>query len=187
LTDAEQVRDRVAVDISVEDPDAVALLGQRDREARRHRRLADAALPGAHRKNARRRVKREPLRASADRAAQLLSQCLPLLRRHHVEAEVDFIDAVERRDLAPHLILEARAKGAAGDRQRDRDDDLAAVDLHGPHHVQLCDRALELGVDHAAEGFENGFATGHLPRDYRSRSSAKPHRNSVAVPIAGGR
>jgi hypothetical protein len=46
LVDAEHVRDRVAVDVTVEDTDLLAELGQRVGEVRRERRLADTALPG---------------------------------------------------------------------------------------------------------------------------------------------
>ena len=52
LPDAENVRDRVAVDVGVEHADAVAELRERDREVRGQRRLADAALAARDREHA---------------------------------------------------------------------------------------------------------------------------------------
>ena len=53
LVDAEHVRDRVAVDVGVEDADALAEAGERRGEVDRERRLADAALAARDRDHAR--------------------------------------------------------------------------------------------------------------------------------------
>ncbi len=116
LVDAEQVRDRVSVDVGVEDPDAQPVARERRREVRRDRRLADAALPRAHREHARRSVERESLRALAHGAAQLPGQRLTLVRGHHVEAERHLFDAVERR--RPRAAPDPRSSSGAGSRRR---------------------------------------------------------------------
>jgi hypothetical protein len=93
LADAEDLRNRVAVDIGVEHADPVTELRERDREIRGERRLADAALAARDGDHA--AVHRQPdHRVALGRAAaQLRRQRLPLLRRHHVEAERDAGDA----------------------------------------------------------------------------------------------
>ncbi len=57
----------------------------------------------------------------SDAAAKLGRQRLLLLLAEDVEGELDALDAVEGQKLAVDLLLEARAKRAAGDGQRDRD------------------------------------------------------------------
>ena len=47
---------------------------------------------------------------------------------HHVELELHRGDALDRTDLARDLLLERVAQRAAGDRERDRDGDVAARD-----------------------------------------------------------
>jgi hypothetical protein len=49
------------------------------------------------------------------------------------------------------LVLEARAKRAAGDGKGDRDGDVPALDAHLAHHVELGDGPLQLGIDDFAE------------------------------------
>jgi len=98
------------------------------------------------------RAKRDALGALADPAAELGRELRLLLRSHDVELEADGADALERRDPALHLLLEARAEGAAGDGERDRDRDVAVRDLDVAHHVELGHRPPELGVDDLFEG-----------------------------------
>ena len=50
---------------------------------------------------------------------------------------------------------------AAGDGQGDRDRDLVAVDRDAPHHVEVDDRAVQLGVLDRAQGFEDVGFGGH--------------------------
>src|SRR5262249_29557393 len=156
----------------VEDADALALLRQGGCKACRDRRLADAALARADGENARGRGEGEAL-ASLHTAAKLGGQRLPLLGGHHVEAERHLVDAVERRNLAPHLVLEARAEGTARDRQRDRDVDAPVLDLDRAHHVELRDGSPELRVDDTAQGLENGFATGHISSESTEAGSVQ--------------
>ncbi len=68
LVHAEHVRDRVAVHVAVEDTDLLAERGQRVREVRRQRRLADSALPGRDRDHARRGRERDLASARGRRA-----------------------------------------------------------------------------------------------------------------------
>src|SRR6266542_3415987 len=63
---------------------------------------------------------------------------------------------------ASDLILEAVSQRAARDGQRDRHRNAPVLDLDFAHHVELRHGTAQLGVDHTAEGFENGFAARHL-------------------------
>ena len=94
VADAEHGGDRVAVDVGVDDADLEALLGHRDGEVDRHRRLADAALAGGDREDLGQRVgpgERDLLLRLA--AAQRLLQAGALLVGHHAEGQVDAGDA----------------------------------------------------------------------------------------------
>ena len=71
--------------------------------------------------------------------------------RHHVEAELDLVDAVEGHERLLDLLLEARAKRASGHGEGDHHRDAPAVDHHVAHHVELDHRAAELGVVDALE------------------------------------
>jgi hypothetical protein len=105
-----------------------------------------------------------PLVRSVTAAAELGRQRRLLLRRHDVEIERDAFDAVNRRERLGDLLLEARPQRTAGDGQRDRDRDVAAVDPDVADHVELCDRTAQLGVDHLLERFEDLVAR-RLHRD----------------------
>src|SRR5207253_413198 len=83
-------------------------------EVDRDRRLADPALAARDREHAGRRVQRDPFRALRHAATQLRRQRLPLLGRHHVEAERDPLDPGHRRQHALHLVLEARPERTPG-------------------------------------------------------------------------
>jgi hypothetical protein len=107
-----------------------------------------------------------------DTAAQAGRERSALVRRHHVEAERDRRDVGERPDVLPDLLFEAGAKRAADDGERDRDDDVGALDLDRPHHVQLRDRAAQLGVDHAAQCFQNPCLQDLLARRHGTERSA---------------
>jgi hypothetical protein len=132
------------------------------------RRLADASLPARHREHACRGIEREAARARLDAASELLRQRRSLLGAHDVERERDGLDARQRQDVLAHLALEGIAQRAPGDGERNRDVDLAVLDVHLAHHVELGDRALQLRVDDAAEGF-------------RQLLSGRVHRFTVAV------
>jgi hypothetical protein len=67
-----------------------------------------------------------------------------------------------------NLVLEGGAQRAAGDRERDRDADVAAVDFDAADHVQLGHRAAQLGVDHAFERAQDRIAVRLHPRTERS-------------------
>ena len=64
------------------------------------------------------------------------------------------------------LLLEGVPQRAAGDRQDDRERDDAVLDLDVAHHVELGDRALQLGVDDLLERGEDRVAAGlHLANE----------------------
>jgi hypothetical protein len=102
-------------------------------------------------------------------AAQLLGQRGALVRAHDIELERDRLDARQRQQVLAHLILEARAKRTPCDGERDLDGDIACVNAHLPHHVELGDRPLQLGVDDLPERLRDLLARGLL------------HDSSVAV------
>ena len=64
------------------------------------------------------------------------------------------------RDTILDLLLERVAERAAGDGQRNRHRHAAAVDHDVPHHVELGDGTLQLGVDYLLERFENRITVG---------------------------
>ena len=151
LMNAEDMRDRVAVHVRVEHADALADSSQRDREVRRQRRLADAALAAADGKHSGRRVERKTFGALLNRAAQLRRQRLALLRGHHVEAEGHAFHTANVAHDVCNLLLEGVAQRAARDGQRDRHAHVTAVDLDVTDHVELGHGALQLRVDHTLE------------------------------------
>ena len=73
LADPEHRRNRVAVDVGVENAGLVAEPRERRGQIRRQRRLADASLAARHRDHARGCVDRDPGRALGDAAAQAWS------------------------------------------------------------------------------------------------------------------
>ena len=159
---AEHARDRVAVDVGVDDADRVALLGEGDGEVGRDARLADAAL-------ARRDQQRPGLRAGLgerDRAALGVavgrapgrrsppaSPCR-LLRSSSrswsvitVNSRSTRVDAVERGRRVGHPVLDLVAQRAAGDGEGDEHaDDAVAADVDAADHAEVDDRAVQLGV-----------------------------------------
>jgi hypothetical protein len=145
LVNAEQVRDRVPVDIGVEDPGPLAEAVEGGGEVGCQRRLADAAFAAGDGDHARRAVELDAFRPLGDRATQARRQGAALLGRHHAELERDTLHALDRRERLRDLLLEARAKRATGDGERDADGDVAALDPHVAHHVELDDVPLELG------------------------------------------
>ena len=87
--------------------------------------------------------------------------------------------ALDRSQRLRDLLLEARAQRATGDRERDPDGHVAALDAHVAHHVELDHVALQLGVDHLLECLQDLFALGlHAPE----RSPRRP-----AGGVASGR
>ena len=77
------------------------------------------------------------------------------------EVDVDRVDPGERRDRVGDPAGDLGPHGAAGDGQRDRDLDVRAVDRDAPDHVQIDDRAVDLGVLDRAQGLEDLGFGGH--------------------------
>ena len=158
---AEHARDRVAVDVGVDDAHGVALLGERDGEVGGDARLADAALAG-------RDQQRPGLRAGlgerdrpalgvtvglavagrrAGRAVQLDAQLLALLVGHHRELEVDVVTPSSVRERAADPVLDLVAQRAAGDGEGDEDVGRAVgVEFGSAQHAEVDDRAVQLGI-----------------------------------------
>ena len=88
-------------------------------------------------------------------ALQLLRERGALLVGHHREVDVDVPDARQGHDRVGDPAGDLGPQRAAGDGQRDRDLDRAAVDPDAPDHVQLDDRAVDLGVLDGAQGLEH--------------------------------
>src|SRR4051812_39781208 len=180
LPDAEDVRDRVAVDIRVEQADLLALLRERDREVRGKRRLPDAALAAANREHTRRSIEREPFRALLHPTAQLRRQRLALLGRHDIESERNALDARNVAEDVGHLLLERVAQRTARDRERNRDANVAAVDVYAADHVELGHRALQLGIDYPLERLEDQIAA-------RLAHGSEPSLSNFFAAAASGR
>ena len=104
-------------------------------------------------------VERDPLRALGDAAAQALGQRGPLVGRHHVELERDALDALDRPE---HVAAPAPGSSSRSGHPAIVSaiaiDDVAAVDPHVAHHVELGHGTPQLGVDHAPERAHDLFA-----------------------------
>ena len=69
----------------------------------------------------------------------------------------DRLDALDRRQRALHLLLEARPQRAARNCEGDRDVHGAAIDRDVSNHVQLDHGAAELGVNDPLERLQHLF------------------------------
>src|SRR4029079_1188154 len=172
---------RVAIDVGVEDACAVPQADEGSGEVRGERGLADAALAAGHRDHARGRADGDSRRALRDASAQPLGERGLLLRRHDVEAEPDGLHTLDGRERALHLLLEAGPQRTAGDGESDGDVAPPAVDLHVADHVELDDRAPELGVDDAHERLHDFFARNSHEARLPSASNANPTLPSVRM------
>ena len=187
LVRPEHVRDRVAVDVGVDHAHLLALLGERGGEVDGERRLADAALARRDRDHARRGVDRDPLRPLGRRAAQPAGErrrSSGVITSNASEVERD---AGERADEARDLLLERVAERAAGDRQRDRDVHVAALDPDVADHVELRHGPAQLGVDDLLERLEDVVAGDHgasVARQWRGRGHTAGRRTA---PVGGVR
>ena len=127
LVDAEDVRDRLAIDVRVEH---TTLRPSRESATARFAATGDLPTPplplatASTRQSLGSRI--TPSRSGCA-AAQLLRQRLPLLRRHHVEGELDSRHARDARERLLHLLLERVAQRAAGHGEDDRERDDAVV------------------------------------------------------------
>ena len=155
--DAEHARDRVAVDVGVDDADPQALGGHRGGEVDGHRRLADAALAGGdrRRRGSATRAWRTGPRARRGRRAACVAERLALLVGH--DAELD-AHGGRRRARAPTAAVTSLrdlvAHRAAGDGQQARGRrrvPSAAISTR-VDHAELGDRAVDLGVVDRREG-----------------------------------
>ena len=146
--DAEHGRDRVAVDVGVDDADLEALLGQRQREVDRDRRLADAALAARDGEHLGQRARLgEGDLALGTAVAEDLLEAGALLGGHHAEAEVDRCHARHGRDGRRHVAVDRVLERAAGHGQQHVDRDRPVLGhLDRVHHPQLRDRSLDLRV-----------------------------------------
>ena len=154
-------RDRVPPDVCVEHAHALALAHQRSREVRRQRGLAHAALAGADAEHVGDLRERSVGQAAT---AQLLLQGGLLRVVENVEVDVHVGHALERRDGPGYRGLEVALDRAAGSRQRDRHVDHAvAAELDRADHVELDDRAMQLGIDDDLERLEDLVPVAHPP------------------------
>ena len=88
-------------------------------------------------------------------ALELLGQGGALLFGHDAEVDVDVGHTVERGHRVGHEPDDLGPHRTARDGQRDGHLHVPAVDLDPPDHVQLDDRAVDLGVLDRAQGFEH--------------------------------
>jgi hypothetical protein len=169
VLDTQHARDREAPDVGVDDRDVATALRQRDGQVGRHRRLAHAALARRdqhHARLARGVGERDGttfgvavggLAAGRGRGVtvELLAQVGPLLVGHHAEGQVDrrHADGGQRtRD--PRLDLVAQRAPGHGERDLEGHG-VAVTHHHVAHHVEVDDRAMELGVLDRTQGSDD--------------------------------
>jgi hypothetical protein len=152
---------------SGEHADALASGGQARRQVGRQRGLPDAALPRADAQH----VGDLRERAVGETAAPELLLERGLLRiAEHVEVDIHVGYPVESRDRIGDGGLEVAPDRTAGRGQGDghiHDSIRAHVDR--AHHVELDDRAAQLGVDHALQGVADLFSSYHSAHCGKSR------------------
>ncbi len=166
---AQHLRDRVAVDVGVDDTHRVALLGEGDGEVGGDARLADTTLArrdeewaglGSGRGERDRptlgvTVGLSMAGGGAGRAVQLDPQVFALLVGHHREVELDVGDAVECGERAAHPILDLTAQRASGDGEGDQDvGGAGVVELRPSEHPEIDDRAVELRILDRSQRFD---------------------------------
>jgi hypothetical protein len=144
----------VAVDVGIDDADAAARLGERDRQVDRHRGLADAALAAGDREH----LGQRPGLGERDLLGRLTTAQLSLERGallvgHRPQRQLDrahALDAAEgRADVAVDGVLQRASRH--GEQHRDPHD-ARCVDLEMLDHAQLGDRPLDLGVVDGGQG-----------------------------------
>ncbi len=144
--DAQQPRDREAVHIGIHQSDPEPLTGEGDGQIRGDGGLADAALPARDEDHPRQRVRSERHLPGGATLAQLLSERTPLVGGHDADVDGDLIDAGNGCRGIPDILLDVLGGGASDDREHDADPRDRAVDGDVAHHVEVADRAAQLGV-----------------------------------------
>ena len=111
------------------------------------------------------------------------AQCLALLIGHHRELEVDRGDPVERHDRVVHAVLDLVAQWASGDGQGDEDRHRAVGSrLGAPDHVEVDDRAVQLGILHRTQRLDDLLRRdGH--RDDLPVQCARSEATICTIPI----
>src|SRR5947209_8568846 len=138
--------DRVPPHVGVQDPHALSFGGERRRQVGGQRGLAHPALARAHAQDVGHLGQRA---LGQPAAAQALGQRRLLVGIEDVEVDLDGAHAGNPLDRFGDRGLEVVADGTAGGGQRHGDVDGAALaDVDRAHHVQLDDRAAQLGIDH---------------------------------------
>jgi hypothetical protein len=173
--DPQHVRDRVSVDIRIQDARPVAQTRERRGEVGCERRLPHTALTARDRNDARPRVDRASRRPFGDAAAEPGREGRFLLGRHDAERERDGVDPLDGAKRLLHLILEARPERTARNRERDLDRGVSVFQLDTTKHLELDDRASELRVNHLLERTEHLFTRrGHVLYPSNAQSLEKP-------------
>ena len=122
-------------------------------------------------------------------AAKLARERSLLLGAEDIEAELDTADAFELANMLIDLRVEAVLQGTARNGQRDRDRDVAVIDLDAPDHAELDNGAAELWIVDPLERAHHIVATRHrisLPGScsatHRERSGAASGRGARTYP-----
>ena len=153
LMDAEHAGNREAIDVGVDHADLEAHLLEGDREVDGQRRLADTALAGGDGDHARLRGDAQlagwPWRTAT---TQLRGERGALVFRHAAELDRHALDAGDRAHLARDVVVDCGLQRAAGNRQRDANGHVAAIDRDALDHVERDEVLFQLGVDHPSEG-----------------------------------
>ena len=167
---AEHARDRVAVDVGVDDADRVAVGGERDGEVGGDAGLADPALAGRDQQRSGARAglgerDRPPLGVAVGVgrtgggggvAVEPAAQVLPLVVGHDREVDGHAGDVGEGEHGGVDPVGDLVAQRASGDGEGDEDLDRAVVGhLDVAHHAQIDDRAVQLGILHRTQGVDD--------------------------------
>ena len=149
LVDPEHLRDRVAVDVGVEDADPRAPCAAN--AAARLTVSVDLPTPPLPEATAITRVVGSSWIALSDSGRPPRSFEVSAARSSGLmtsNSSRTAVDALDGADLTRDLLLERVPERAAGDGERDRDRDVAAGDRDLADHVELGDRLAQLGIDH---------------------------------------
>ncbi len=184
LGGAQHARNAVAVDVGVDDADLEAARGHGGGEVDRDGGLAHPALAAGHREDAGQRaglVERDLLLRAAV-AAQLGLQDLALLGAHDVELDLDARHAFDLADGGGDVAGDGVLHRTAGHGEVDADAHRpVGSDLDALDHVEVRDRAADLGVDDGGERRRHQF----LGRCHRSLGTRECRPSLVDICVAG--
>ena len=187
ITQTQEIRHGVAVDVGIEDGDAATRFREGQGQVHRDRGLTDTALAGSDRDHLR-QVSRPGERDLAFRLAT--AQHLPhrgsLFLIHHTELDVHALDTLDGFHGLGHTAGYLGAHRASGNGQQNPNEDLAIVSgRQFIDHAQFRDRAVNFGILNRVQSSSDQRKKGVLVR----HPSILPHSSAGFQPFllgAGG-